>query len=429
MRKKLNTVYKSEFFRNVATLMTGSTIAQLIALAIYPVLTDIYTPEELGLFSLYMGIIAITGIISTGRYQMAIMMPADDKKAVNVAALGFFIGITFSLILFIIVLFFKTPIAKAFNNPLMEKWLWYVPLSTLLIAFFQVSIYWHNRFKHFGRTATGNLVQSITNSGVKLTTSGSIPSGGGLILGALTGQLAGGLYFLFSWMRKFRNRFTDISVSLMKEVGREYYKFPGFNLPNNLINNISNSLPIFLISSYFGAATLGLYSLGFTMIFRPMNLVTNSMEQVFSQRVIAKYNNRVSIRSDIFTLLKRSIQIGILPFIIVGIFGPFIFRVIFGAEWEESGRFTQLLIPWFFTAFLANQLTFIPDLFSRQKTAFLLNIIRLVLRIAAMAVGIYFKSIMLALGLFSLASVIIVVITLVWYLSMVRAFDKEINRN
>jgi len=37
---------KSEFSRNVLTLMTGTTIAQAIPIAISPILTRVYTPEN-----------------------------------------------------------------------------------------------------------------------------------------------------------------------------------------------------------------------------------------------------------------------------------------------------------------------------------------------------------------------------------------------
>ena len=37
---------KSEFSRNVLTLMTGTTIAQAIPIATSPILTRIYTPED-----------------------------------------------------------------------------------------------------------------------------------------------------------------------------------------------------------------------------------------------------------------------------------------------------------------------------------------------------------------------------------------------
>lgn len=41
---------RSEFSRNVLTLMTGSTIAQAIPIAISPILTRVYTPENFGVF-------------------------------------------------------------------------------------------------------------------------------------------------------------------------------------------------------------------------------------------------------------------------------------------------------------------------------------------------------------------------------------------
>src|SRR6056297_1550383 len=116
MQNRIRGILKSEFFRNVATLMTGSTIAQLIALAIYPILTDIYTPDEFGLFSLYMGIIAITGIISTGRYQLAILMPTSNRQAMQLAALGLALAVVVSIVLLIVVALFRHQIAATFNN-------------------------------------------------------------------------------------------------------------------------------------------------------------------------------------------------------------------------------------------------------------------------------------------------------------------------
>ena len=53
---------KSEFSRNVLTLMTGTTIAQAIPIAISPILTRNYTSEDFGVFALY-NILKITIII------------------------------------------------------------------------------------------------------------------------------------------------------------------------------------------------------------------------------------------------------------------------------------------------------------------------------------------------------------------------------
>ncbi len=47
---------KGEFTRNVLTLMTGTTIAQAIPIAISPILTRIYTPQDFGVYALFVSI-------------------------------------------------------------------------------------------------------------------------------------------------------------------------------------------------------------------------------------------------------------------------------------------------------------------------------------------------------------------------------------
>ena len=62
--------------------MTGTTIAQAIPIAISPILTRIYTPEDFGIFALYLSILGLVAVIVTGRYEVAIVLtdgePADS---------------------------------------------------------------------------------------------------------------------------------------------------------------------------------------------------------------------------------------------------------------------------------------------------------------------------------------------------------------
>jgi O-antigen/teichoic acid export membrane protein len=91
---------KSEFARNVLTLMTGTTIAQAIPIAISPILTRIYTPEDFGMFALFIAIATIFGSIANGRYELAIMLPQKDEDAINIVVLRiiiFFLSVILSL--------------------------------------------------------------------------------------------------------------------------------------------------------------------------------------------------------------------------------------------------------------------------------------------------------------------------------------------
>lgn len=82
---------KSEFLRNVLTLMTGTTIAQAIPIANTPILTRLYTLADFGLLALFVAVTSILGSIANGRYEMAIMLPKKDEDAINIAALGLLI--------------------------------------------------------------------------------------------------------------------------------------------------------------------------------------------------------------------------------------------------------------------------------------------------------------------------------------------------
>lgn len=97
---------RSDFAKNVITLMTGTTIAQAIPIAISPILTRIYAPEDFGVFALYMAIASIFAVIATGRYEMAIMLPheEDDVKSIVKLIILILITITFFVFLSIFIL-------------------------------------------------------------------------------------------------------------------------------------------------------------------------------------------------------------------------------------------------------------------------------------------------------------------------------------
>jgi O-antigen/teichoic acid export membrane protein len=104
--KKVKSIFfKSEFNSNVLTLMVGTTIAQAIPIAITPILTRIYTPEDFGILALFMGFTAIFGTIANARYELAIMLPEKDEDAINIAALGLLIVIFLFLVLLIPAIF------------------------------------------------------------------------------------------------------------------------------------------------------------------------------------------------------------------------------------------------------------------------------------------------------------------------------------
>jgi O-antigen/teichoic acid export membrane protein len=192
----------------------------------------------------------------------------------------------------------------------------------------------------------------------------------------------------------------------------------------SVINNFSGSLPIFVFSSFFTPAITGFFTMGYTIIYRPVNMMASAFYSVLGQRIIEKHNQGVRLYPDIKKFLYGLLKIVTIPFVLVALFAPVIFRVTLGEEWEEAGRYSQIIIPWFFSTCMAMPLSFIPDMFRQQKKAMILDLIKFVLRGISLAIGVMNNDVYLGLMLFSTASTIMIMYSLLWYISLVRKSDR-----
>ena len=80
--KKVKTfLMRKPFFRHVLVLVTGTTLAQLLAVAASPILTRLYSPEEFGLLTVYTAVLYIFALMGTLQYENAIPLPEDEESA------------------------------------------------------------------------------------------------------------------------------------------------------------------------------------------------------------------------------------------------------------------------------------------------------------------------------------------------------------
>jgi O-antigen/teichoic acid export membrane protein len=206
----------------------------------------------------------------------------------------------------------------------------------------------------------------------------------------------------------------------MKRLGRQYILFPKYNMWQGLINNLSGAFPVFILSSYFSTGMAGLYTFGYMILYRPVNLVANAFYQVMFQRFVEKRQQNSSLGPEVLLFLKRTTQVLLLPFIVLGIFFPEIFGFIFGDNWIEAGRYAQILLPWIFMVSLVLPLSFIPDLYKKQRVAMIIDAVKLVARLGGLVVGVILENVYIALALYSGLSTLIIGYSLFWYLKLVK---------
>lgn len=347
---------KSDFSRNVLTLMTGTTIAQAIPVAISPILTRIYTPEDFGVLALFVALMAIFSSIANARYELAIMLPKKDEDAINIFALGFIITSTISCILLILVILFNDLFVKILNNKEIGTWLYFIPIAVFFSGIFNILNYFNNRKKNYKDIANSVIIKSIVLAIVQVSI-GIVKSGAS---GLITGQL---LSQIFANIRLLKNIIKD-KVLLSKinrkniiNLAKKYKDFPLHNAPASLVDTITLQMPFIFIAKIANETITGYYFLASRIISFPGALIGRSISQVFFQKISEFKNND----NFCMPLLKETISklfIIALTFALVMYFiSPYIFGLIFGEKWKIAGDIAQYLSLIFFIKFIVSTLS------------------------------------------------------------------------
>ena len=109
---------KNSFLRSVLTVSSGTVIAQVVTILFQPVISRLYTPEDMGILANFVAITTILSVIATGCYESAVVLPENKKEANAVAFAGFSIAFLFGTLCTLLCVFFKTQIIDllALNN-------------------------------------------------------------------------------------------------------------------------------------------------------------------------------------------------------------------------------------------------------------------------------------------------------------------------
>jgi O-antigen/teichoic acid export membrane protein len=153
--------------------------------------------------------------------------------------------------------------------------------------------------------------------------------------------------------------------------------------------------------------------------------VATAFYQVMFQRFVEKQHHETSILPEVKLFIRRTTQVLILPFVLMGFFAPQVFGFIFGADWVEAGSYAQILLPWIFMVSLVMPLSFIPDLYRKQRMAMIIDGVKLVARLAGLVVGVILNNVYIGLALYSGLSTLVIAYSLIWYIRLVRDHPPE----
>lgn len=391
---------QSAFARNVITLMTGTSLAQAIPIAISPILTRLYTPEDFGVFALYMAVASIVSVLVTGRYELAILLPKKDSDAINIVALSAGLSCVISAVLLLIVTVFNGQITRLLGTPTVSNWLYFLPATTLLTGIYQSLNYWSNRKSHYKRMAISRMLQSGGTSLGQLGSGYAAVSSAGLVGGQIFGQALATTVLARLIYREDKAFVKQVNLLRVFALARKYSNFPKYLVAAHGFNTASSQMPAILLNAIFSAATAGFYSLTQRVLGAPMSLIAGAIGDVFRQRASHAYAQDGNCRTIYEESLKKLLIIAVVPFTVFFFIAPQLFLIIFGEAWRESGRYAQILTPMFFLRFITNPLSQVAVIAQKQKIDLYWQVILFILISASLASGYIAGDVELGLALF-----------------------------
>jgi O-antigen/teichoic acid export membrane protein len=418
--KKINfDSLKSEFFRNALTLISGTSIAQFIAIIMTPVLSRIYSTEDFGELSLFMSITGILSVVATMRYEMAVILPKKEEDAVNIMALSFFIAIAWSFLSFFALFLFGDLISDFFGGTKNAGYVYLIPLVVLLLGLIQVLNFWSLRIKTFKSNAYSRIGNTTVNNGLALGFGLTIKGSFGLIIGFFFAQVMSFVILSRTVIKNRRKYLEQISWDKIKMNAHRYRNFPKINASHALVGSFQENGIIFFMKSFFGTSILGSYSFAYRLLSVPSSLISTAISQVLMEKATKSLNNGESIKPMVLKIYKTVFLIGAPLFLILFLFAPDIFAFIFSEKFREAGVIAQILTPWMFLNFIANSASGLPIVYNRLGIPFLFTCIDIVLKIVSLIIGWYFNSYHIGFLVLSISCSSLLLVTFAWIYSLI----------
>jgi O-antigen/teichoic acid export membrane protein len=414
------------FGRNVLILMTGTTIAQAIPIAISPILTRIYTPEDFGIFALYMSIASIVAVIATGRYELAIMLPKKDNDAINIVALSIIITFFVSFISFLIVFVFNSQITNWLGNKEISNWLYFIPITVLLTGIYQSFNYWSNRQKQYKRLAISRVIQTGTTASSNIGMGFSGFGASGLIVGGVLGQGIA-TYILGKLVWKEDSKLTQkINKLKIFALAKRYIDFPKINMLHSFLNDAKGFSVNILLIKFYDAFMLGQFYLVNRILLLPSTLIGTSISQVFFRYLTNKYNQKQDISKDVLNMIIKLFLFALIPFFIIVFFGKFLFVLFFGENWAIGGELASSFALYVLFHFVASPISVVPLILNKQKTAFYWNLTGVICYVGSIFIGyIVFKDLSESLLLLSVVMAVYFLLNFVWVYEISKVYKVK----
>ncbi|CAG2141842.1 hypothetical protein LMG26411_02128 [Cupriavidus numazuensis] len=361
-------------------LIGGSAGAQLLTLAVSPILTRLYDPHDFGTLAVFTAMLVCVSVLACLRYELAIALPASDAEAENVVALSVVCLTVTSLLCTLVILCFGDEIADVLNWEHASGYIWLLPVGIFAAGIFAVTEKWMVRSHHFSRLAKTKLLQSATSNGIQL---GGYSFGVlSLIAGAIVGQSLGAGQYI---VREIRQRGGGVSWAGIAAVASRYRNFPLFSTWGVMFNVAGVQLVPLVFSALFGTIVVGYFAFALRLVQGPTTLIGAALCNVFIAHAPAALREG-RLAAVVEEMRRKLAVVGIPALVLLTVSGPDLFAAVFGEKWRQAGVYARWMAPWIYLQFQVSPISPLAQILEAQKMELAANFITFSMRAVTLAV-------------------------------------------
>lgn len=333
-------IANNHFMKSISILVAGTATSNLFLLLTTPIVTHLYSPEQYGVFSLYLSILYSVSVIASLMYDQAVPLPKDDQEGWDTLVLSLLIAVLMSGAVFVLTL--VLPFGIWMNAPELDRYGWLLVFSILGIGSYQAFNAWSIRTEDYPSISRSKVSMNSGQTVSQIALGVAHTGVAGLLVGEIIGRISGFMTFIYFLIKK-KPEVHFFHWEGIKKMLIRYKNFPLWSSWSALINVTGTQIPAIFLAAHYGPAVAGWYLLADKILTVPDALLGYSVKQVYmsqSAKLSAKGEEFVSL---FWNTVKKMTLISCIVIGSAALVVPVIIPVVFGESWRESGIFLQMI--------------------------------------------------------------------------------------
>lgn len=334
--------------KDLGVVTISSFINFIISLALTPVMTRWYQPVDYGHFAL-MNNLAIF-IATAFLLSLPNALPMESswrRQAQLLRTLMHLAVISFILSLIGVALFLG--VTHIMHSRQEFKWVYLsLPFLVFAITLHRIAQSWANTDGAFRSMAMARIVHPLIAKPLAIGASVLTASHAFyLIFFEAAGYLSQVIVMLRERLHKIRKLPHFFTRRRLEVTGKIIMRHRDYSLFDNLVNLLmlgSITFQSIILTQNYSPSETGLFSLAMSLTSLPVQLIALATAPVIYHRLVecARTAPALLFRKTVKILVGFSL-LGFSPYFIIFMFGPSLFKIVFGNAWFQSGAVAALL--------------------------------------------------------------------------------------